>query len=86
MDVNALTIGGVSLLVLIQITVGLAKKLGFPTGYCPHLAAGLGIAGGIGIAIIGGQPIYLGIIGGLITSAIACGVYDGSQGQKTSES
>jgi len=80
MDVTNLAICGVSLPLFIQVAVGLAKKLGFPTSYCPHLSAGLGIAGGIAVAIIGGQPIYYGVVAGVMLGGLACGVYDASQG------
>ena len=83
MDISTLAICGISLVSIIQITVGLAKKLGFPTKYCPHLSAGLGLIGGITIAIIGGQPIYYGIIAGIVGGATACGVYDQATGKIT---
>ena len=81
MDLNSLAIGGVSLPLLIQVAVGLAKKMGFPSSYCPHLSAGLGIIGGIGVALIGGQPIYYGVVAGVMLGGLACGIYDASQGK-----
>ncbi len=80
MDVNNLTICGVALPLLILVAVGMAKKLGFPTAYCPHLAAGLGLIGAIAVAIIGGQPIYYGIVAGIMLGGTACGVYDAAKG------
>jgi hypothetical protein len=81
-----MALGGVALPTLIQVAVGLAKKLGFPTTYCPHLAAGLGLIGGIAVSLIGGQPIYYGIVAGIMLGALACGIYDASQGSKSNTS
>jgi len=80
MDLNTLAIGGVSLPLLIQVIVGLAKKLGFPTAYCPHLSVFSGLIGGIAVAIIGGQPVYYGVVAGIMLGGLACGIYDASQG------
>ncbi len=81
MDVSTLAICGVSLPLLIQVAVGLAKKLGFPTTYCPHLSVGLGIMGGIAVAVIGKQPFYYGIVAGVMLGGLTCGVYDAGQGK-----
>jgi len=86
MDVSTLAIGGVSLPLLIQVAIGLAKKLGFPTGYCPHLSVGLGIIGGIGVAIIGSQPWYYGVVAGVMLGGLTCGIYDAGQGNVTDAS
>ncbi|MEQ8175705.1 MAG: hypothetical protein ABRQ26_11625 [Syntrophomonadaceae bacterium] len=65
---------------LIQVAVGLAKKLGFPTAYCPHLAAGLGIVGAVAVVLIAGQPFYYGIVAGIMLGGLSCGIYDASKG------
>ena len=76
MDVTNLALYGISLPLFIQVAVGLVKKLGFPTRYAPHLSAGLGILGGIGVAIVESQPILYGAMAGIFLGAVACGVYD----------
>ena len=81
MDVSTLAICGVSVPLFIQVAVGLAKKLGFSTKYAPHLAAGLGMVCGIGIAEIGSYAWYYGAMAGVFLGAAACGVYDASTGK-----
>lgn len=86
MDVNTLAIGGVSLPLLIQVAIGLAKKLGFPTDYCPHLSVALGMIGAVGIAIIGSLPWYYGIVAGVMLGGLTCGIYDAGQGKLVASS
>ena len=81
MDVSTLTICGISVPLFIQVAVGLAKKLGFPTKYAPHLSAGIGMVCGIGIAVIGSYAWYYGAMAGVFLGAAACGVYDASSGK-----
>lgn len=80
MDVTNLAICGISIPLFIQITVGLAKKLNFPSKFCPHLSAGIGLVCGVGFAFINAQPWYFGAMAGIMLGALACGVYDGSKG------
>lgn len=79
MDITNISLYGVSLPLFIMVAVGLAKKLGFPIKFAPHLAAGIGIGGGIAVAITAGLPIVWGIMAGVFLGAVACGVY--SQGK-----
>lgn len=81
MDISTLTICGVSIPLFIQVVIGLAKKLGFPTKFAPHLAAIIGMGCGAGVAIIGAQPWYYGVMAGVFLGAAACGVYDASLGE-----
>jgi len=81
MDVSTLAICGVSIPLFIQVAIGLAKKLGFPTQYAPHLSAGIGIVCGVGVALIGSLPWYYGVMAGVFLGAAACGVYDASTGK-----
>ena len=81
MDISTMVICGVSVPLFIQVVIGLAKKLGFPTKYAPHLSAGIGIICGVGVAVIGSQPWYYGVIAGIFLGAMACGVYDASTGK-----
>ena len=81
MDITNLALYGVSLPLFIQVAVGLAKKVGFPTQYAPHLSAGIGIASGVAVAIVEGHPILWGILAGVFLGAVACGVYDASGGK-----
>lgn len=83
MDVMNLALYGVSLPSFILVAVGLAKTLGMPSKYAPHLSAGLGICGGIAVAIVNSQPILWGIMAGVFLGAIACGIYKQAKGVDT---
>ena len=80
MDVTNLAIYGISLPTFIMVAVGLAKTVGLPSDYAPHLSAGLGIAGGIAVAVTTGQPILWGIMAGVFLGAVACGIYKQAKG------
>ena len=83
MDVTNLAIYGISLPTFIMVAVGLAKTVGLPSDYAPHLSAGLGIAGGIAVAVTTGQPILWGIMAGVFLGAVACGIYKQAKGVET---
>ena len=83
MNIDNITLYDMSIPLFIIVAVGLAKKLGFPTKFAPHLAAGLGIAGGVAVAITTGKPIIQGLMAGIFLGAVACGVY--SQGKSPSD-
>ncbi len=76
MDVTNIALCGVSLAVFIQVAVGMAKALGMPVKYAKYMSAGLGILGGIAVAVTEGQSILYGLIAGVFVGAAACGVYD----------
>ena len=80
MDVSSLALYGLPIPTFIMVAVGLAKTLGMPSDYAPHLSAGLGIAGGIAVAITTGQPILWGIMAGVFLGAMACGIYKQAKG------
>lgn len=63
-----------------MVAVGLAKTLGLPSKYAPHLSATLGMAGGIAAAATSGKPILWGVLAGVFLGAAACSIYD--QGKK----
>jgi len=83
MDVSSLALYGLPIPTFIMVAVGLAKTLGMPSDYAPHLSAGLGIAGGIAVAITTGQPILWGIMAGVFLGAMACGIYKQAKGVET---
>lgn len=85
MNYTTMALGGVSLPLLIQVVVGLAKKLGFPTAFCPHLAAGVGLVGAVAVVLIAGQPFYYGIVAGIMLGGLSCGIYDASKGTSTTD-
>lgn len=83
MDVTNLALYGISLPSFILVAVGLAKTLGLPSRYAPHLSAVLGVAGGILVAVETGQPIGYGIMAGVLLGATACGIYKQAKGVDT---
>lgn len=83
MDVTNLALYGISLPSFILVAVGLAKTLGMPSKFAPHLSAGLGVAGGIAVSVVEGQPILYGIMAGVFLGAMACGIYKQAKGVDT---
>lgn len=83
MDVTNLALYGISLPSFILVAVGLAKTLGMPSKYAPHLSAGLGIAGGVTVAVVTAQPILWGVMAGVFLGAMACGIYKQAKGIDT---
>ena len=81
MEIKELLICGLPVPLFIQICVGLAKKLNFPSKYAPHLSAGIGMVCGVLLAVTGNFPIYYGIGAGVLLGAIACGTYDAAKSE-----
>jgi len=76
-----LSLYGLAIPLIVQVSVGWAKSLGFPTRFAPHLASALGIACAVTAAILNGQPILWGVIAGVFLGAIASGAYDAALGR-----
>lgn len=76
-----ITLGGVSIIILIGILIGLLKKMGVPSRWLPlsSILAGLGL--GTLAYFDGGLTLSTALVGGAIIGASVSGLYD--LGKKT---
>lgn len=79
MDPGTLTIGGVTLAVIVVALLQVAKITGLPARLAPLTAIILGVAAGWVTAATGNTDLATGLIGGLLAGLAAVGLYSGTK-------
>ena len=76
MNLPELTLGGVSLLVIIEGVVWAAKKTELPSRWLPAVASGVGVLLGLAVWLADGVTLPTALVGGFLTGLSVAGGYD----------